>query len=667
MSITDFLKSRRLESIGLESVWQIKGDKIVYPLFRWDGSIIPNVQRYRSLKSDSDSRFGWWHPEGVATPRFYWHPNHEQRKAVIEQTKTLYLCSGETDANTLIACGLYNVTAFFGEGNRFKDDELTWFKRLGVQKIVHILDNDLTASTASYEQKRVIASAGIAYEALSPSEKYKDLNEQWVSIAPSTDLSGLLRKSTHHEVTPTRTLGGYDFDRINPLITQALASSWGLGSKKKDRCQCPIHRGDNAMNAQWSERTGVLTCHSQCNSSYNSIQLAEALNINTDEYRKPADKSTTSSTHSKTAPMPTPKLPAVEHEPSWGYVSQSQAAGMHFETMCPTGLPDEIIVNPATVLHQFGGGGLILEPGKVTLLTGMTGMGKTTTVESLFALPLADQGYEVLMMGIEWTAQQYIDRYVVKTLGISFVDLKLHQLWAVENARRQRGLPTTSKGKCLDPGSLSRYIALVNDLVNRKAGRVWYYDELKTQREEDEAELHNLLDVSTLQDVDGEIKGFVIQTIQLIRKLREEGKRVGVVVFDYIQLMTVPDRDAFTAVKKTMTLLKMLAIKLGIHVIVTAQAKKADTEAVQGTNMTTVNEDMTVKHLHSGSAEYVPPHVVNFSISVVPAFVDGKSLNYAMLEVHKNSTGMLGSILVKTNLSRFIVADAIHELDAPTA
>lgn len=657
-TVHEFFTKRNLTLAGLETVWKQEGDRLIYPLFDYRGNIIPNVQRFRCTSANPSQRFGWIKPPDTKVPRLFWHPNAQARMEAIDSTHTLYLCSGETDALTLYCNGYANVTAYFGESNTPTPEEITAFRdSLKITALIHILDNDTAGAKSSQSVFNALKGSGIAYTAYSPLESFKDINEQWVKEKKITPM-----RSVSYAQAETK-LGGYDFAKLNAEITRILRASYKLDTASRGRCACPVHVGDSPTNAHWNEQTGTLTCFSQCATTYHTIDLIQQAgwNIDTNAYRLEIPIEYTKPTPPSAPSQPTPTPPPPQ--PTWGYISQAQAALSHFETMQPSAIPAEVILNPITTLHPFGGNALMLQPRKLTAIIGGTGMGKTTAVESLFILPLIRNGYEVLMMGYEWSPEQYISRHAVRMLDIPLDAIQMHQLWAYEQALRNNGQPATKRGIPLNPDKLSAYTALIAEMSARTQGQVWYYDELQDTNDYSEQQLQAILDIATLRDLNGELRAYVIQTIDLVTRLRAEGKRIGVIVYDYIQLLTLDDRDPYNAVKKTVNLLKILATRLNVHIIVTSQAKKGDTEDITGDTFTTVNDDGTVKRLKSGSGEYLPGHAFNLILSVVPAFMDGDSLGYAQLEVHKNNTGKAnGTVLIVSDLPRLMLYDRPYQI-----
>lgn len=664
LTLTEFINSRRLENAGIQDHWRQEGDRIIYPLFDYRGHIIPNVERFRCTAPNPTQRFGWIKASTTKSPRLYWHPNAQARHAAIEQTRTLYLTSGETDALTLYANGYANVTAFFGESNTPKPDEITAFRdNLKINKIIHILDNDSAGARASQSVFKALEGSGIGYEALRPLETFKDANEQWVKTGTIAEL----RPANYNTPQVSTKLGGYDFTRLNAEITQILRAHHKLDTAHRNRCACPVHGGDNASNAEWNEEFGTLNCFSQCGKVYHTIDLIQQAgwNIDLNAYRHVIPIEYTPPQAQLQAPQPqqppTPPAPIQK----WGYISQAEASLLHFDTMQPSAIPAEVIMNPVTTLHKFGGNALMLMPRKLTAIVSGTGMAKTTAVESLFILPLIAQGYEVLMMGYEWSPSQYISRHVVRMLNISFDQITMHQMWAYEQALRNSGQTATNRGVPLPPDKLSQYTELIAQMSARTQGQVWYYDELQDTSDYSAEELQVILDIATLRNLNGELRAYVIQTIDLVTRLRAEGKRIGIIVYDYIQLLTLETRDPYEGVKKTVNLLKILATRLNVHIVITSQAKKADTEEVVGESFTTVNDDGTVKRFKAGSGEYLPGHAFNLILSVVPAFMDGEPLGYAQLEVHKNNTGKPnGTALIVADLPRLMLYDRTYQITA---
>jgi len=664
MKLQEFLRARHLDGLSLPD-WEQRHERLYYPVYRFDGSRIEDLLRFRSLDPQAEQRFGW--SKAGNTPRMFWYHDAQARRHAIDSSGVLYLTSGETDCLTLVAAGIHNVVAFFGESTAFTLAELRGngtargLVDLGVRHIIHILDNDAAGARASVHQYATISEAGLQYTALAPSERFKDLNEAWVHHRNAPALLEDLHPTRFHlTADPTPARGGYDFPKLNREITTLLKQHHGLGDGRRARCRCPIHHGDH-LNAVWNEDTGTLTCFSQCGQTYHTLDLIRLANwgidVDSPTYRLPLANA--DSKH-PTLPDVAPPTPIV---PSWNYISQAEAAYAHLASMDPGGNPRQFIINPFKSLHALKGNIYLLARRKMTAIIAPTGGGKTTFIESL-ARKLLAQGEDVAFFGYEWSPEEYINRELVRQLDVPLEDIIRHQVWVYEEWARNHQTVTSNHGTPLSPQQLEKYVRVIADLTSPNRAQIYYFDKPELPPEQTEAQLNQLLETDTLRNTRGDLRAYIVQTITLVKSLRARGRKISVLFYDYLQLLTTAGRDPFQSVQDTTAILKTLALVLDVHIIVTSQAKKSAIENVRGDNLTTVDDHGVVNKLDMTAGEYMSPHAFNAVLGVVGAYRDGEFLGYVAIQALKNNTGIANGmpVYLYANFQRLTIYDKIYPL-----
>jgi len=686
-NLQTFLDRRHLNTLNLtEMGWHESNGKIWYPVYDFKGMPIHTmpdnqpIMRFRALDPTAKPRFGWSRKN--ASARMFWYPNFQARWDAIQSTGILHLASGETDLLTLIAAGVHNAVALFGETNRFTSADLAKLSELGVRHIVHIIDNDPTGAESSVRQYPIITAAGLEYTAYAPSERFKDLNEQWCNNPDPQALFDNLRPTRFHLTAHAQPQSSklYDLPKLNAQITAILEQSYKVPHAPAHRYRCPVHNGEDA-NASWNPETGTLHCFSRCGTHHTLDIIKQAgwnIDLESGENRLPLDA--TPPTASQPIRPTMPPLPSVPPPPAWEYIPRSQAALANFATMTVGNTNSPLILNPFKTLWGFKGGGYIFGRRKLTGIIAPTGGGKTTFAESI-ARKLLEAGEDVAFFGFEWSPEEYLIRELVRQMDVPMVDIINHQLWVQECnewLRTNVGLteddyinfverhPRGKYGKRLSAAHLEKYMLVIAALADETRPQIWYFDRPTISPEQSEQELNRLLEVDTLRNTKGELRAYIVQSMALVRRLRAQGRKITVLFYDYLQLLTVAGRDPFNNVQETTAILKSLAMVLDVHIVVTSQAKKSDTEAIRGEDFTTINANGTVKALDITSGEYMSPTAFNLVLGVVGAYEAGRFLGYVAVQCLKNNTGIAGgkdaTVHLYANFERLTVYDKEYPL-----
>jgi hypothetical protein len=285
--------------------------------------------------------------------------------------------------------------------------------------------------------------------------------------------------------------------------------------------------------------------------------------------------------------------------------------------------PGEYLVTPFKSMHALNGYAYMLEPGKVTGIIAPSGYGKTSWIET-WAEWYMTKGIDIFMYSPEWSAIQMHWRRIQRNGGASYDQIRAHGLWHNEEAK---GIPDDQKfGVRIEKKSdLYAKTLQTNKKIKSLPGQITYFEG---------------------QRVTGKILEMMTAELQLARRV---GKRVGLAVFDYAQLLrTVEDIKGKNSYEIICDMIKDWSIANHIHSIVGVQVTK---ERAHGA----ITQD---KLLTEYDASWIRPDVFNLILSLnIQHIKDAmsqelKKLNTAKINVCKNSTGETGVLRMRTDFKK---------------
>lgn len=206
---------------------------------------------------------------------------------------------------------------------------------------------------------------------------------------------------------------------------------------------------------------------------------------------------------------------------------------------------------PIQSLHQFGGFMKNCITGKVTLIAGGTGYGKTQFLETCTDR-LNAQFINGLWWGGEWSKKEMmmrrVQRYSQEPRHVTYDMIQEHLTYL---GYKQDGVDDSQNfGAELYGGHLAEYDR-VCELLNNWVGTTEYYEGRSTVEE-------------TFVDMQ-----FTIE------RERAEGRMILFVVFDYVQLVRAQSWDSSTnRYEYAFELIKEFAIQNNVHVFMTSQVNK---------------------------------------------------------------------------------------------
>jgi hypothetical protein len=255
------------------------------------------------------------------------------------------------------------------------------------------------------------------------------------------------------------------------------------------------------------------------------------------------------------------------------------------------GVMPEYLPMPWKCLHKFGGMAHVLHPGKIAMIAAPSGYGKTSLLETWVDAWL-QMGYDLLWYGPEWSQREYSIRRIQRHGGLTINDYALHQIWKTELALCGK----SDNGVQLSETLRTKSIA---ELQKIKAwrGHIYY--------------LPSAPNVETTQE----------QINQAVHFLRRKGRRIGGVVWDYLQLLRSENKeDAGNRHETTLDSIKHFAETSQLVNIVGSQVNKDVAKTL---------ERQTSFRLTASDLHYAREDKVNLLLGIEPQFGKQKKSEHA--------------------------------------
>lgn len=245
-------------------------------------------------RSKVDSAYLWGAGEAVT----YYHPPNLQ-DAIAAADGLLYIAAGEVDVLTFMEAGANNVLACFGEGS-VPDTLAADLSGLGVTRVMYWPDRDDAGKLSAGKVRDLLSGSGNHLEIKQLPEavgKKGDTNDLWQLLnfdsvaffevlhnAPDLPLPAPEPKR------PTFDSSSFGNQDTPPELIRDIASALNLqsdsanskGWARKNVC-CPFH-DDKNPSATLNLKSGVLRCHSGCQTSFSPHKVVERLNIDWKRY-----------------------------------------------------------------------------------------------------------------------------------------------------------------------------------------------------------------------------------------------------------------------------------------------------------------------------------------------------------------------------------------------
>jgi hypothetical protein len=280
--------------------------------------------------------------------------------------------------------------------------------------------------------------------------------------------------------------------------------------------------------------------------------------------------------------------------------------------------PGVSVAIPFKSFHDLGGYAYMTAPGKLAMIMAPSGHGKTSFMET-WADHWLKSGIDVLWYSPEWDAMETHWRRIQRNGGATYDQIRELVMYRNEEFE---GIPKHKRAGKLLPPELHRKTQDVNRTIKDWPGHLFCY---KAQR------------------VTETVLEHMSKRLQLQRR---EGRRVGIAVFDYMQLMrTQTEVSGKNTYEVIGDMLKDWCVDNHVFGMVGMQVKKSSGQ--------------TDNLLGMYDAQWVRPDVFNLivtlNITEKEKFSGGigtgvmEKQELATAHVCKNSTGRIGEKQVRTN------------------
>lgn len=637
----DALKLRGLDIVAREAGWQEHTDKGQagwrYPVFNAKGVQYQvdgkPAYRWKNAESNQGMKYRWLpgKPEGI---RYYLFAD---TVSAIKEDGIVHLVSGEPDVLTMRAAGYKHALCWFDGEKSVPDTLADDLALLGARMAYGYPDRDETGMEAAAIVWRRLQGSEVAYVPLAlPKEigtKY-DLNRLWVDCHFDAPL--FKERLFSCAFIEDDELATWENRKPSAEYKQTLLNDTGLPQEFMDAlirdCEgqpgfrrwdddgwgnfrCPVHE-DSHNSAGFNRQSGSFKCF-VCG------------DMSAKDYGKERGIILASFYDHTPTVEPTPPLLTLPQRTA----PEMQAIGSHeafSELMAELNgerLGDsEPMLNPYSVLHQFGGMAEILWTGKQVFISGISGGGKTSMGEFIGEGLLRD-GDDYLWHGPEWNAKEMAMRSLQRDGGLDMTLIGKLRLWRYDEAR---GVPVEAR-RGIGPETL-KVSESRQRLLNMLSwpGQAWYTPP-------GDWSLTQLLD-------------YFADTVEAKRKI---GRKVRALFFDYLQRAPKGGGPrSWDWSEYVVTQLRQFSEGHNLFSFVFIQPTK-------GASKQTRDGDL----LNEASGQGVSDQQCNLYLTLTPAFDENRQRKpYAKFGVVKNSLGTTGSVFVKTAGDKLLVSNELADI-----
>jgi hypothetical protein len=555
--------------------WKPKGESEavvipgwIYPLWEPDGQEFPGVKRWKSAAPDTKTPSGkgtpkcLWRPSKTARPDFYMLPG--TLRSIEKNNGKIVIVGGEPDVLVAQMVGLPSI-CWFGE-NAIPDNLAMKLIALGVREATYYFDNDKTGMESARLVNEALQGTDIVYTPRQlRGEDKADFNTVWIqSEMERTAFFDLLRgcevskdafepsKKAIREAGRSTRETSYRGEKEHYTswaldIERKAVASWGIAQAggdeySTDKIACPFH-DDQTPSAQWNYRVHGLKCFGECGKTYNTKEVAARLGE--PEYSAPKREK---------IQTPRQKQGQKNGQKQLQYVTSGTAIAelrkiTNGETF--TDLPP--IPCPYAPLRKLGGLIGLWDRKKIISVLGGSGLGKTAFIMTITDM-LRQKGYDVFVLGPEWTPVNYTMRAVARAGGPSYNDQRWSKVFysMTESDRVKMDDP---KIKPLTPGQKATVNQILDDMDTWPGYGYYLGKQTYTQ---------------TMRFLPDECE-----------RLRSEGRNPAVFILDYAQKLRVAGGSWASAVEDVAVLLSNAIQAANLAGVLVSQVSKSEARKIK--------------------------------------------------------------------------------------
>jgi hypothetical protein len=632
-----------------------------YPVLNSNSQPYPE-RRWKSADGSAPKYLWLW--EKPSKAKYYFLPGFFS--AIEQNNGNCWLSGGEPDVLAFSEAGIQNAFCWLdGEGSppaSLADD----LARMGVTLLMYPADRDLAGAQSAYKVSVLLDNSPVMYIPFAlpaPMGSKYDINNLWldkgqdaiafkqaldslnaldlVTMSLYAKQTGMAKQNA--ETTVTNQIEAWRQDWQNDII-RAMGTP-AVIENRRERWHCPLPGHDDrhpSFRFSDDQKPGFVWPVCSCGIQERSDpwgEVAAALNVDSwSDYKalKAAEAGYIPPAKARTSlPLATTgseQIPSKTEKPLW-IDMHDEYRKLKRELMGEIQPDIQPFVFPLSILHHLGGFARFSRRKKVTLITGVSGGGKTLLLKTMM-LGLMRLGYDVIWWGPEWTPSEYAEQDLQRVDGMSMEILDEWRIWkyyesqgldVVRKMSAQFGL--ARPGKVL----IDKSGAKMDELINIP-GHMYVIPDFEMP----------------LADVCNLAKG--IATLK-----RREGRDVLAFAFDYVQLAQAKGQQDWKWAEQVVGEIKAHVGGGGnMHCFVSAQVRKADSEKVRS------GETLT-----QGSAQGLSDAQANLYLTLTPEVEeDGKFKSTGWLKVVKNSSGRTGKVRVYTDWQHLSVLD--REVKAQT-
>jgi hypothetical protein len=610
-----------------------------YPVHNKDGNPYDRP-RWKSA-DDTGPRYYW--PKGKPkAAKYYFLPG--LLTAIQQADGQVYIAAGEPDVLAYHAAGLPNTFCWLASEEAVPDTLVSDLRIMGARSVVYAPDLDAAGMRAAAKVYRALSDAGMpCHIARLPGEMGSkcDINQHWIDCEFDKDKFFLGVWQQHvdlidlelHSAAPARDVqqssNEWFGDWVNEIIKGLGAPDGREGGLDRWRCPVPGRhaRGDQNPSLRISADQKpdhpwpVCSCDIQRAPDPWSL-LADALGLPSwSQYkatRAAEEYGVKRGEDGKLATIPG-KAPIVNMDDVY-----SDLASVLLGDKAPDGVPMPF---PYTTLHRFGGFAEWMWTGKAVAVGGISGGGKTLLLRVLFNAML-NAGYDMIWWGPEFSPTEYGIQDLIRSGGLTFK--QVNPLLVVRGLQHKHGIGLEEAIKrsglsVAGQAAIDESVAKLQEMRARR-GKLFVINDLKRPVE-------HVMQMAT---------GWA-------NARRDEGREVGGIGWDYLQLSNMPGKRDWTWGERIVNTIKngCAPSEGNMVAFVGTQTRKNDAEKVRAGEKT----------LKVGDGQGVDEKFFNLYLTLTPAYLNERKQDWAILSVEKNSMGDTGKVALHANWSRLMIAD----------
>ena len=534
----------------------------------------PNAQRFKNPPAENC-------PDG-RMPLFYAPDYEELRKEVQKNNGKLILVEGISDVWTWYTAGTFNVVGLISGGTPVNEEFAIQLKELGTKTIDFYPDLDNTGFDVAHKVAQVLEKSKITCKAwalpfYAPNGNVvKDSRDLWNGC--NRDRSLFASIVSRLQQLKTETFNPDDELIFTDEYYGLIEDKMEVGTRKPNSwsglIKCPSEEEIDANGKRhkpafnWNFKKKFGYCF-RCGRSFNAKEIGEIFEIDWKKYLKPVTAQTNSEKTASNLNVSKSLLGGFNsmdysQTPSSEFMYDFGEALDHFEKRLHGVVSSEFppIQNPFKMIHHLGGMARVLQPPIMVGVLGRSGGFKTSFL-TWITTELSRQGYNGIVFSPEWSPERNVDRIVQQLGGMNMSSMSLLERYYYEQAMIQKGVLNPEDesifGTVPHEKDLLETLKVVRGIRQKFRGKIVY-----------------------LKEFGSSIIEVLAQIEETAKRMTQSGHKPDYCIIDYAQLILPPQgTGAWWTIQNTITLTKIMTLKLGLITFMASQVRKSDTESLR--------------------------------------------------------------------------------------